>query len=497
MYFHPRNRYHWDFWMIQRDDEVHSFYLSRPRPMAEDDPDGIDWLGHAVSRDLYTWQELAPAVPPGPAGSLDDMKLWTGHIIEKDGTYYLYYTGRSRREDGRVQRTMLATSTDLTTWEKHPDPVMAPDARWYLSEENPDREGNVGWRDPVIVLDETTGWYHGYLAAYTREGGYAERGCVAHVRSRDLVSWETLAPVFTPGKYATIEVPDVFRLDGKWHLTLLTGSAYGNRRGSMPDPRANMGTIYAVSDSLDGPFVEPEGNLLIGSKWWEATSLRSVEFNGTRYVFHFSSERIGDTDAGRATWGCLAPPKRLVADAQGLRAVYVPLPDYELGRELVAHPHALSDDVAEDFGEAAWTSTDTGLGADVSPGWAALVGGPTMGNVMVEAVVTAETARAIGVLVHAPHTHTGLCVLLDLQAQEIRLTRPRIWDDLQSRGVALRAGQSYTIRVIARAPFYEVYLDDVFVLSAARYERTDGRLGFVVDGGSGHLQALKAHALTS
>src|SRR4029077_13395124 len=100
LHYHPKGRYHWDFWMIERHEVIHSFYLSRPRPGFEDDPDAIDWIGHATSADLVHWQEESPVIPPGPAGSVDDMKPWTGHVILKDDTYYLYYTGRSRAEHG-------------------------------------------------------------------------------------------------------------------------------------------------------------------------------------------------------------------------------------------------------------------------------------------------------------------------------------------------------------------------------------------------------------
>ena len=127
--YHARHMYHWDFWMIEREGQVHSFYLFRLRPEAlaneVSDPHGLDWLGHAVSDDLITWHEESNVIPLGPAGSLDDMKHFTGHIIEKDGLYYLFYTGRSSREAARVQRTMLATSENLYDWTKHAgNPVM-------------------------------------------------------------------------------------------------------------------------------------------------------------------------------------------------------------------------------------------------------------------------------------------------------------------------------------------------------------------------------------
>jgi hypothetical protein len=327
MDYHPQGMYHWDFWMIERQGRVHSFHLYRLRPGAAADPERLNWLGHAWSDDLVTWHEEPPILPPGPYGSFDDMKHYTGHMIAKDGLYYLYYTGRSLQEEGRVQRTMLATSPDLYTWTKYAgNPVMVADPRWYLAEQTPAKYNAVGWRDPKIVLDEATGWYYAFLAADLPEGEFAERGCVARARSRDLLHWEVMPPAFAPRKYATIEVPDVFHLDGRWYLTLLTGTAYGNPRGSFSDPHVNMGTLYAVSDRLDGEFHELDDNVLIGAKWWEGTSCRSIEFRGQRYLFYFQCEREGGHDGGQFNWGKLTTPKELHTTPEGyLRATYSPL----------------------------------------------------------------------------------------------------------------------------------------------------------------------------
>ena len=492
MHYHPRNRYHWDFWMIQRGDLLHSFYLSRPRPGAEADPDALDWIGHATSDNLFDWHERDPAIPPGYAGAFDDMKPWTGHIIEHEGRYRLYYTGRSRAEQGRIQRTMMATSADLYSWTKHPVPVMGPDSRWYVTEQKPDEMGGVGWRDPVIVRDESSGWFHAFIATYTSDGDFAERGCVGHARSRDLISWEILAPAFAPRRYATIEVPDVFFLDGRWYMTLLTGTAYGNRRGSFSDPNVEMGTIYAASDSLDAPFTEFPDNVLIGARWWEGTSCRSVMFGGVRYLFYFQCERQGARDCGEFTWGVLSNPKVLVTTADGyLRAKYSPIPASHLGERLREDAFSIATESSCRIGGGQWEAIASAVTGACRTGWSVVLGAIKHQDFVLSLNVTLREGRSAGVVLHAAETPDAYAVLLDIDAQELVLTRIHQLDKLQARRVGLKADQPYSLRVVVKWPFYEIYLDDLLLINCVRYEWPSGRFGLIVEEGIAAFDSLE------
>jgi beta-fructofuranosidase len=482
--------------MIQEGEVLHSFYLSRPRPGAEDDPDAIDWIGHAISRDLINWDEQAPAIPPGPPGSLDDMKPWTGHIFKSKNVYYLYYTGRSRAENGGIQRTMLATSPDLFQWQKHPQPVMVADSRWYVSEEQPNFDGTAGWRDPVVVLDQKTGWHHAFLASYVKVGEVAERGCVAHARSKDLKSWEILEPAFAPHRYATIEVPDVFFLNGRWYLTLLTGTAYGNARGSFSDPNVAMGTIFAVSDSLDVPFRELDENVLIGGRWWEGTSCRSVEFKGVRYLFYFQCERKGDHDCGEANWGVLTTPKVLTTSAEGyLRAKYSPLLEQAATASIIERfPDALGD-ASRQFGLGRWEVSEKSVVGSCASGWSTALTETNASDFILTIAISVVSGRSAGVLFHADGSAAAYAVLLDFQQQVVVLTRLREFDDLEARSFPLEYDRNYILRLVCKGTFYEVYVDEVLLINCVRYSRPDGELGLIVEQGEAVFQNLNVIGL--
>src|SRR5690606_10058485 len=116
-------------------------------------------LSHAISNDLLHWQDVGIALYPGEQGSYDDAELWTGCVEEKDGVYYLFYTARAKKENGRVNRIALAISTDGYHWDRYNNnPIIIPDGRWYVNENNPLKLYGHGYpivdcRDMCVVKD--------------------------------------------------------------------------------------------------------------------------------------------------------------------------------------------------------------------------------------------------------------------------------------------------------------------------------------------------------
>ena len=93
----PKDRYVWDFWVVSHEGRYHLFHLQAPRDLP--DPElrhGLASVGHAVSTDLIHWKNLGTALGPGPAGEWDDRAIWTGSVVEKDGLFYMFYTGTCR-----------------------------------------------------------------------------------------------------------------------------------------------------------------------------------------------------------------------------------------------------------------------------------------------------------------------------------------------------------------------------------------------------------------
>src|SRR3979409_2316464 len=105
------DRWIWDFWLARHGDDHHVFYLQAPKSIGN--PDARHWnvsVGHAMSQDLVSWTVLPDAIARGPAGSGGDASTWPGSVLEKDGRWYLLYTGTSHSDDRLVQRIGLAES---------------------------------------------------------------------------------------------------------------------------------------------------------------------------------------------------------------------------------------------------------------------------------------------------------------------------------------------------------------------------------------------------
>jgi beta-fructofuranosidase len=248
---HPRDPhrplYHFspDNWMNDPvpywwDGTYHNFFQYNPHaPISADK----HW-GHAVSRDLITWDELPVAIAPAPGGPNQD-GVWTGCVVEHEGTFYAFHTGipRPRREGEPLPQVQcLSTSRDLLTWSPPEVVIAAPPPglgecfrdpqvwregeRWRMvvGSEQPDRRGGEAllyesddlrvWRYVGRLLEGETGRTgHDFECPdfFPLGGGDAERH-ERHVflSSRGRTWWQTGAydPVagrFMPQKWGPVD----------------------------------------------------------------------------------------------------------------------------------------------------------------------------------------------------------------------------------------------------------------------------------------------------
>lgn len=296
MKYHAQYTNMWDAWFLNVDGKTHAFHLQIPEkdcPLTYEDM----WsFGHAVSDDLLHWSQCPNVLPPlrNDDNTKDYHFKFTGCAAEKDGKYYLFYTMRDK--EGTNQRIGVAISDDAYNWTLYDkNPVIEPDPDIFIGYTLRKCDwGIVDCRDLAVVKNPEDGLYYGYFATAADVGRLSPVGVIAVAVSKDLLNWEKQAIVYTPRSNGVIEVPDVYFMDGKWYLTMLTGNHYYGR-GATDDEYVTTCTIYAVADNPYGPFIEPEDNILIGGIQKSGFTCRTIEKDGKRYLMYVDRAHGGET----------------------------------------------------------------------------------------------------------------------------------------------------------------------------------------------------------
>ena len=230
------------------------------------------------TKDGASYQSLGEVLPYGSNDYTQDAALGTGCAYEKDGTYYIYYTGHNGNCQNR-EVVMRATSTDFKTWTK--------DELWALNGPDFGYSGN-DFRDPQIFVADD-GLYHMVIATYPIGGGDP---CFAEFKSGDLKSWEHVGH-FKMIWDRMLECPDIFKMGDYWYLVYSESVKTSWSRKT----KYLMGTSYEDLKRAfnEGPRWPADGPL------WREGALDSRAFyagktasNGTdRYIWGWTPFRSG------------------------------------------------------------------------------------------------------------------------------------------------------------------------------------------------------------
>lgn len=190
--------------------------------------------GHWTSADLVHWQDEPVAMAPDQV--FDDYGCFSGTSIEKDGRFYLMYTGvQTAPEKGKYyQQQCMAESEDgihFTKWQENPviDRSLLPEGASIYE-----------FRDPKV--EKTAEGYRVILASQGSNGGQ-----LLCYTSKDLREW-TFAGVYADHLADMSECPDVFELDGKTVLIVCEIGADAKLYG------APQVTLYTTGHEENGAF---------------------------------------------------------------------------------------------------------------------------------------------------------------------------------------------------------------------------------------------------
>ncbi|WP_212732697.1 family 43 glycosylhydrolase [Streptomyces oceani] len=294
----------------------HMFGITGEQAAPGEVPDSAeeDTLAHATAPELDgPWTTREPALTVDPSYGEDH--LWAPHVIEHDGTYYMFYSGGGGETDAAIN---LATSRDLHHWTREPSGTLFRD----------------GWvaRDP-FVLRVGDHWVMYYTATATREGG---AHVVAYRTSTDLRNWSQRRIAFTDtttkeNSAPVTESPFVLRRGGWWYLFI--GPRGGGYTGTdvyrSKDPTDFESAEYAGHFPAHAPeVVRDEGRWWVTHTGWFQGGLHLAPLNwrGTPPPWHTRrSPAVAREADGRLTAFALRP------DGTGLARRTQRAPDGEWG----------------------------------------------------------------------------------------------------------------------------------------------------------------------
>lgn len=484
-----KDYFHGDITLVRFGEEYHLF----AEVSALKDSKGPRYVGHAVSKDLYTWEELPIVLECGPQASYDGHWIFHMDVWIEKGIWYMFYTGLDIDGPGQQQVVALATSNDGYTWTKHEgNPILTADKRWYEPAIPPEATyqskdgGRLWFRDPCIIRNEATNEYGMVVIARDASKDPDHRGCIAWAKSRDLYSWQAHPPLFSPNLYHTVETPSIFEHQGRHYLVYMTGRYWGTPFDS-GDPWQDTGMYYAVSDNgWEGPFKQFDKGLLLASSFTlRMGAARCLELENHKHVFYgwlSADSAAGDAPtAGRTRF--VPPPRDVKFEADGqMKIVYRP--------QIEQFTRQGDGDLMELVPEtpAQWPSvsgaTDSPLQGKAFLGRAAALSNGRFSNGIVSVRIEFIEGLRAGLLIRAQGSKgPGLLVTYDRSQKRVALSLADTGQLIDARHWP-RADR-IDLRVVAIGPSIEIYADDQLLIHQVRHRETVGELGVFVE----HAQA--------
>lgn len=456
IFYQPDDGVAADFIPFHWQGEYHLFYLKDYRDRAGHG-EGTPWF-HLGTRDFVHFTEYGEALPRGTVDE-QDLYVFTGCVIERDGVFHIFYTGHNphfRAAGKPEQAVMHATSSDLVTWTKDPDnPILFADG---------DRYEPHDWRDPFVFWNAEAGEYWMLLAAREKEGPSNRRGCIALATSPDSVSWSIQEPFWAPKLYFTHECPDLFQLGGRYYLVYSTFSE-------------RTVTHYRTSTAVEGPWAAPADDAFDTRAFYAAKTAGDGE---RHFIFGWNPTREGDRDTGRWQWGGTLEVHELTLRGDGSLRASAPL------EILAAYTRSESGLVEPRMGDRTHAESGVSVSAPASFGWSRVAA--CEAESLFEVSVTVEPGtQAAGILLKAdPELENYYQVRIEPARNRVVFDRwPRPGDEpfMLERPVQIATETPVKLQIFRQNTMILVYINGEIALSARAYNPVEGDWGLFVNEG--------------
>ena len=397
-----------------------------------------------------------------------DPALGTGSVLkDPDGLYHLFYTGHtSLGNSGKgTECVMHATSTDRENWVKDKEILFNA----------PDGYSSVDFRDPEVFWVERDQCYWLLIAAHEETLG----GVVLKYTSTDLKKWELVGPIFAPLKQFMCECPDLFCIGDTWYLTYSWDCV----------------TYYAMSDSMDGPFVAPRDNILDGKGLTDGNGFifyaaKTAEIDGKTYLCGWLGRMGMSSDSGMYRWAGSVMNHQLVQREDKTLGVKAPdtFADYFTMDKIVpAVP--LTDGVAIDGSNISLTPAEDS--------YAQVDMGTRPATMTLECDVRFDGEGVVGFTFGGSdrdETWTALCLdgrqnLLHYEGYEIEDLR--IYEPSAVTKFDFSRSDTHHVKLVCENEIVVLYIDDYKALSSRITHSIDGaHIGVFAEGCSASFENI-------
>lgn len=489
-----------DTWEYSDGERVHAFMLQCQQAGRPDAGKQAGAVGHAVSEDLLRWEPCPAAIVPGDKGSYDDQDIWTGCTIREKDKSYLFYTSR-KGAAGDASISVAVSSDDLTFEKSKNNPLFVPDGRYYDCPEKPCRfsmhghpKGNDGYdcRDLCVVKDPSGEFWWGFFAARRPADTCVETSVIGLAKSYDLIHWEQLPPCFCPDRYACLETPDVFYMDGKWYMICLAGNVYGQRRSAKDELPFPLISIYATADRPEGPYTEPDNNLLVSTMAMSGNCAKTVLHKGERYLFYLEVMDKGNWVFETS----MSTPKLLKFDENGdLRPYfYSGICAYYDKPYLPQQTDFLPAD-GRWGSNGQWKAADNTIKGCCKKDWCIQPFAKQQKDFVMEADISAPDAATAGFVFGLGETVTerGFALYLDYEQNRVFLTKARTYEIFDGRSVPL-CREKMHLMLYCYGYVIEAFLNGKLLFHFL-CERGPGYVGCLVEQGNACFDNLTIHPL--
>ena len=415
---------------------------------------------------FYEYQDDGLVIDYGKSVDDPDLAIGTGSVlIAQDGTYHCFYTGHNDTfpEKGLDKECVMhAVSTDNVNWTKIPeDTFYAPEG--YSGDD---------FRDPFVFWNEEEQCYWLLIAAREDTLG----GVVAKYTSQDLSDWTVCDPLYAPQAQYMLECPDLFKM-GDWYYLFYSWDCV---------------TYYAMSRSINGPFVTPEHNVLDGTEFCFYAA-KTAEVNGKRYLCGWVGRKSEEVDTGTYNWAGSLLIHQLVQKEDGTLGVREPesFQDYFVLEEAASAVDAVG--TVQETSEGYRLSAEKGEVSLVNFGMRK----PTM---MLEFDVTFSTGGYAGITFGERDEYgkyTG--VVLDTENQSIHyegcvLSRIQYVEPLITTDFDFELGKTYHVKAVMENEIVVLYVDDTKALSNRIYRSIGGaNFGIYTSGADVLFENVRIH----